>query len=385
MRKKTMRSKSYVCPLKAYHKNIRLLEESKISEKLKDEIKQDLLEAERLIQVMRNNKSMFKFLDGIKNLLPKSNLEQIKEINESLQDKIQLVLFEFQIQNEIGGKRRRKWDSSPNWDKTSVKKKYVPVIGSSIFLDPTLQRNDDLFAKSTYNTVDNLKPQLLYTLEFLKNESNVKYLDENKKYKEILNKKVNKEPVKEISIGRIDFKDIFPKDILIRISKVQFKIQFKKIEEPKKEKDEKQVRKDSENSDDDLDDVLQKIETMSLEKGEEAKLDPKKTSSDLPRISINKTSEKGSPQKERKISQKSQEDSEDEIFLTAVNCTTELRKRQENSYVFTILDQSSNGTYINGNLIGKGNSKELVDGDKIRFADTDDSDKKYCCYKFKVV
>ena len=87
--------------------------------------------------------------------------------------------------------------------------------------------------------------------------------------------------------------------------------------------------------------------------------------------------------------QTSELDENEEIFLTALNCTNDLKKLQSlDKYTFLIQDKSSNGTYLNDTLVGKDNSVEIKDGDTVSFADwgsPEHPNVKYVIYKFSVM
>ena len=80
------------------------------------------------------------------------------------------------------------------------------------------------------------------------------------------------------------------------------------------------------------------------------------------------------------ISQGSEFD--DDIFLTAFDWTTKLKEFQAKIEAkrevtkFYIEDKSSNGTYLNGKLIGKGNIQEICSNNVISFVDSEENTKE---------
>lgn len=119
-------------------------------------------------------------------------------------------------------KRKRESDSHSPLS-ASNHRKVKPTESKNVLLDPTYKPSIDLFLKATLPTKDVFIPEPIFTLEMLKNSVNSKGYSKAVELKKNMFKyfENNKAP---FQLGRVDFKDVFDTEVLIRISKVQFLI-----------------------------------------------------------------------------------------------------------------------------------------------------------------
>ena len=91
--------------LEVLQRNSKQIRETNISKQLQCEIKEDLESAENLIQKMIKNRPKIKLWGSIKSMLPGSDYEKLKDLHDTLKEKIQLILFDANMnQDKFTGK-----------------------------------------------------------------------------------------------------------------------------------------------------------------------------------------------------------------------------------------------------------------------------------------